>query len=135
MKFPFLMTLLNKVRLKTIKAYSVYIDSKFENTDVCTVWPVDKNNIAFESPLTKGVVPYNDFTCHVIRKMIGQNILSVVGPPKDKNIPTVLLLPMPALLLQLGPKLFFQFIKDWKGTSYIGEVPVVQYLFNPLEHK
>jgi hypothetical protein len=121
----------NKARIFITKSYSSYIDKKFFNTDVCAVWCINKNNIAFETPSAFGLVPCSNIVSKTIRKQVGQSIITIVGIPKDNNIPTVLLLPFPSLLWCLGLKLTYKFLKDWKGKSFIGDVSVVQYLIYP----
>jgi len=133
MRSALLKTILIQNRIAFTKAYRMYISNKFDKADICAVWRVDKNSIAFETSSARGVAQTCDDIHKVIRKSVGQSILTVFGLPTDEKIPMVFLLPFPSLFFTLGFKKAYQFIKEWKGDSSVGEIIVVEYKNLPIK--
>jgi hypothetical protein len=48
-------------------------------------------------------------------------------PLSEHDIPHVVLLPTPSLLLALGVRSTKKFLEDWPGDSKVGEVVAVKY--------
>ena len=141
MKALFL-TLMNVLRICFIKSYMFYIKNRYYKTDVCFVWAADKNHLAFElisnddvymhttTTATRGVWQQSEHFDKFLRKMVGERILSMYGVPREKeDVRTIFLALSPSVIRVIGFKRFYRFLKDWKGTSSVGNKSVaVQYM-------
>jgi len=116
---------LRKFLLKTYR--SAVKASYGVQSDVCAVWAVD-DAIYWETTHTNGTLAKDQPLEILIRKLVGQNLLTLAGIPKEKeDIPTVFLAPFPSLIKAIGISRFNKLTKEWPGKSMALDIEVVRY--------
>ena len=126
-------TISKRVRLKMLNLfrdfYRDYTRDKYGITgDVCFIYSHDGEDLFYMTDTTQGVCKVSDKACKYIRQLIGSNKLNEYGPPlPDQIIPQVVLVPSLSMLKVMGPKKFIQFLKEWKGSSHLGDIEVIRY--------
>lgn len=127
------MNLINKsTRLKLRKSLLNSFRSTIKaihgiQADVCGIWAVD-NIIYWETSHTNGRLDSNQPIEFLVRKQVGQNLLTLAGIPQEKeDIPTVYLAPFLSLIKVIGLKRYLKLIKEWPGKSMAMDIEVVRY--------
>ncbi len=128
-----LQTLFRLSRVKILNTYRdlcrSYVRDRYNVTgDVCFVYSHDGENLFYMTDTTQGVCAPSDDSCRYIRKLCAENKLTEYGLPQpDQITPQLVLAPTLSMLKLLGPKRFFQFLRDWRGDSSVGDIVVMKY--------
>jgi len=95
--------------------------------DVCAIWAVE-DTIYWETSHTNGRLQSNQPIELLVRKQVGQNLITLAGIPKEEeDIPIVYLAPFPSLIKAIGLKRYIELIKEWPGRSMALDTEVVRY--------
>lgn len=117
-----------KLRKLLIKSFRDTIKLSYGiQADVCAIWAVE-DIVYWETTHTNGMLSPNQPIELLVRKQVGQNMLTLAGIPTDKkDIPIVYLAPFPSLIKAIGLKRYLKLIKEWPGKSMAMDVEVVYY--------
>jgi hypothetical protein len=95
--------------------------------DVCAIWATDEG-IYWETSYTNGIANKDSPSEFMIRKLVGQNMLSLAGVPREeKDIPIVYLVVFPSLFKFVGFSKSKKILKEWPGKSMAFNREVVKY--------
>jgi hypothetical protein len=61
------------------------------------------------------------------RLALGQNALMTYGPVSLSNNPVIYVLTLKPSILRMGLRNIYRQLKDWKGQSCFGSIPVILY--------
>lgn len=116
------------LRKSILKTYRTTVKVAFGvQADVCGIWATD-GVIFWETTHTNGTMSPDQPLELLIRKLVGQNLLTLAGIPKEESdIPIVFLAPFPSLIEVIGPKRFLKLLKEWPGKSEAMGFEVVRY--------
>lgn len=118
---------LSKTKCKeiVINFIKTFIKEKYgKDSTYCILYMKEKDFILLETGKTSGEV-HKDFSLN-IRTLVMQNLSRTIIPnPKKPSV--VCLFIFPSLLKYLSLKEIKLILKDWKGTSCIGEDVVIIY--------
>ena len=116
------------LRKTILKKFREAVRTRFgPQSDVCGIWASD-GLIYWETTHTNGIVEKDKPIEIFIRKLVGQNLLTLAGIPKEKeDIPIVFLAPFPSLIECVGLKRYLKLIKEWPGKSEAMGIEVVRY--------
>jgi len=127
------MTLINKAtRLKVRKTLVKNIRDAIKTThgvqsDLCAIWAVD-GQVMWETSHTNGRLCLDQPIELLIRKLVGQNLLTLAGlPQEEEDIPVIYLAPFPSLINLIGLKRYIKLVKEWPGRSMARDVEVIRY--------
>ena len=99
-------------------------------SDVCFVFSTEKGKVTFNTESTHGVIDSNKID--VIRRMVGENVLSTYGlPTKEDQIPVIHLIITPSFIFEVGLEKTIEFYNNWEGNSTVKiekeDVIVIKY--------
>ena len=130
--FTFLKTILLGYRKKIINFARIHVQSKpGDHNDICAVFGYE-GRLHWETTNTGGVLYPGQKIETMIRGLVGQNTLHIIGVPQtEEEIPVIYLIVFPSIIKIFGFRKFFSLIKQWRGCSTImdGKVVVKYKLF------
>jgi len=109
--------------VRLVKEYSTI---KYgQKSDVCVLTGGPEGAVSFQTSNTHGLIPIEDVG-H-IRKLVGENVLTICGLPQDHEYPpNVILLVSPSALFALKMKTT-ELVKEWPGNSMVGDITAITY--------
>lgn len=113
------------------KRFVVY---KYGNkSDICIITGTKHEGqkaISFQTSHTGGLVYVvkKDKMCQKVRKFVGENVLTMFGPPHPaEEPPNIVLYMTPSSLWSLGFIEYFRFRKAWTGQSEANGITAITY--------
>lgn len=130
-------TLIKFIRLQilsvitgVLKRYTVY---KYGNkSDICIITGYKQNKekvLSFQTSNTGGLIAFDKKEkSRRLRRFVGENILTIFGPPEENEIaPNIVLYMSPSAIATIGLFNSIKFCRDWKGNSKLGDHIVITY--------
>lgn len=125
-------TISKKIRLTALNTYRDFCRSYVRDTygvtgDVCFIYSDDGRRLFYMTDTTQGTCLPSDKSCQYIRRLTGENKIVEYGLLDGEDIPQLVLIPTLSMLKVLGPKGFYQFLKNWTGESKVEDLTVIKY--------
>jgi hypothetical protein len=122
---------LNRFAVFAIKLavdYVVEKAKKLKNAGVEVVFlSVEDNSLMLEFKYMTAKFDLNNNSVIAARTALAQNTIIRLGPYQLTKQPITYVLVPKLSLFSIGFKTFRKYIKDWKGDSLFGELPVIKY--------